>query len=382
MRSRLTDRVYTDWLQKMYSYLPQDLQALCPDVNRRNGKNRIVSKDIAALSMEELCQEAGVRLLYHFILIRPVVESRRITCAVFQTKSGLRAIRAHTFIDATGDANLAEAAGCRFELGDREHGLCQPMTLCFKLSHVNPNACSRERVQELFEKARKDGVIDTCREDLLRFGYYDDDVLHFNATRVVGKSPLEPLERSAAEEEGRKQMRQIVKWLRSTVPGFESARIHSMGSEIGVRESRRVKGKARLDADAFQRRARFDDAVARCNYPIDIHSTTGCGTTIVSMGVDEFYEIPYGCIVADDLDNLLIAGRPISVSHEIHASIRVMPPACSIGQAAGAAGALAVRRNTDVSRLDGRDVRKELVAHGAKLDCSGVRRISQKEEIG
>ena len=256
------------------------------------------------------------------------------------------------------------------------------MTLCFKLSHVNPNACSRERVQELFEKARKDGVIDTCREDLLRFGYYDDDVLHFNATRVVGKSPLEPLERSAAEEEGRKQMRQIVKWLRSTVPGFESARIHSMGSEIGVRESRRVKGKARLDADAFQRRARFDDAVARCNYPIDIHSTTGCGTTIVSMGVDEFYEIPYGCIVADDLDNLLIAGRPISVSHEIHASIRVMPPACSIGQAAGAAGALAVRRNTDVSRLDGRDVRKELVAHGAKLDCSGVRRISQKEEIG
>ena len=286
---------------------------------------------------------------------------------VFHTKAGLRAVLARTFVDATGDGNLAVAAGCRYEIGDRENGLCQPMTLCFKLSHVNPEACSREEVQRLFEEAKAAGVIDTCREDLLRFGYYDEDIVHFNATRVIGKSPLDPLERSLAEEEGRRQMRQIVDWLRNSVPGYEQARIHSMGSEIGVRESRRIRGLAYLDADAFRDRARFPDAIARCNYPIDIHSATGSGTKIVAMGVNEFFEIPYGCIAAADVDNLLIAGRPISVSHEIHASTRVMPPACSIGQAAGAAAALSVRENTDPCRLDGRMVRRELIARGAAL---------------
>ncbi len=360
--------LYMEWLQKMYCCLPPDLRRDCINAQRRNGKNRIVSKDIAALAMEELCQESGVRLLYHFMLIRVLRDGRRITGAVFHTKAGFRAVLARTFIDASGDGNLAVAAGCGFEMGDREHGLCQPMTLCFKLSHVNPDACSREEVQRLFEEAKGAGVIDTCREDLLRFGYYDEDVVHFNATRVIGKSPLDPLERSLAEEEGRRQMRQIVEWLRASVPGYEQARIHSMGSEIGVRESRRIRGMAYLDVDAFRDRARFPDAIARCNYPIDIHSATGSGTKIVAMGVNEFFEIPYGCIVAADVDNLLIAGRPISVSHEIHASTRVMPPACSIGQAAGAAAALSIREKTDPCRLDGRAVRRELIARGAKLN--------------
>ena len=309
-----------------------------------------------------------VRLLYHFTFLRTVTENRRILYAVFHTKSGFCAIQARTFIDASGDGNLAVASGCQFEFGDRKTGLCQPMTLCFKLSHVDPNGCSREEIQKRFEEAKTKGIIETCREDLLRFGYYDDDILHFNSTRVIGKSPLDPLERSLAEEEGRRQMRQIVNWLRSSVPGFEHAEIHSMGSEIGVRESRRIKGRAYLDTDAFQNRARFPDAIARCNYPIDIHSATGSGTKIVAMGVNEFFEIPYGCIVAADLENLLIAGRPISVSHEIHASTRVMPPACSIGQAAGAAGALAAREKTDVAFLDGCAVRRELIQRGAKLN--------------
>ena len=360
--------VYIDWLQKMYRSLPPELRAECSDVEHRNGKNRIVSKDIAALAMEELCQEAGVQLLYHFSLFRLLQDGRRITGAVFHTKAGLRAVLARTFIDASGDGNLALAAGCRYEMGDREHGLCQPMTLCFKLSHVNPEACSREEVQRLFEEAKGAGVIDTCREDLLRFGYYDEDVVHFNATRVIGKSPLDPLERSLAEEEGRRQMRQIVEWLRSSVPGYEQARIHSMGSEIGVRESRRILGLAYLDTEAFRDRAHFPDAIARCNYPIDIHSATGSGTKIVAMGVNEFFEIPYGCIVAADVDNLLMAGRPISVSHEIHASTRVMPPACSIGQAAGAAAALSIRKNTPPCHLDGCEVRRELIIRGADLN--------------
>ena len=162
-------------------------------------------------------------------------------------------------------------------------------------------------------------------------------------------------------------MRHFIKWLRSEIPGFEHARIYSMAPEIGVRESRRIKGRSYLTQENFVNRSKFPDAIARCNYPIDIHSVTGTGTSFVHMNKNEYYEIPFGCVVAADIDNLTVAGRPISVSHELHASSRVMPPACSVGQAAGLAASMASKRGICSSELDGVEVRKHLVAMGAWL---------------
>ena len=241
------------------------------------------------------------------------------------------------------------------------------MTLCFKLSHVDKSRVDRKKVQELYRKAQADGRIECKREDVLMFGYYDDDIVHFNTTRVLGKSAIDALQRSEAELEGRRQMRQFVDWLRSEVPGFEHAMIHSMAAEIGVRESRRIKGRAYLTREDFLKRSKFPDAIARCNYPIDIHSVTGAGTECVFMPKSEYYEIPFGCIVAADVDNLTVGGRPISVSHDLHASSRVMPPACTVGQAAGLAAAMASRRGISSSELKGVEVRKRLTELGAWL---------------
>ena len=358
--------VYTELMERMWTYLPGEYRPSEKDTDW-NSRRFIVSKDLISLAMEDLCLEAGVKLFYHFRLVAVVAENRKIRYAVFHTKSGFVAIQAKNFVDASGDGDLAVLAGCRFEFGDLEHGLCQPMTLCFKLSHVDPSILDRQKMQELYLKAQADGRIECKRENVLMFSYFEDDVFHFNTTRVLAKSAVDALQRSEAELEGRKQMRQFVEWLRSEVPGFEHAMIHSMAPEIGVRESRRIKGRAYLTQEDFVRRSKFPDAIARCNYPIDIHSVTGSGTSFVTMQKSEYYEIPFGCIVAADIDNLTIAGRPISVSHELHASSRVMPPACSVGQAAGVAAAMASEKGLCSSELDGVEVRRRLVSMGAWL---------------
>ena len=115
------------------------------------------------------------------------------------------------------------------------------------------------------------------------------------------------------------------------------------------------------------RRAKFPDAIARCNYPIDIHSTTGSGTELVHIPRGEYYEIPYGCIVPKDVSNLTIGSRCVSADHAAHSSMRVMPPVCSVGQAAGMAAALAVKKGVGQARLDGVEVRESLKAQGAWL---------------
>jgi len=136
---------------------------------------------------------------------------------------------------------------------------------------------------------------------------------------------------------------------------------------IGVRESRRVRGHAYLARADYERCAKYPDGIARVRYPIDIHSPSGSGTEIVHLPPDEWYEIPYGCIVPLKIDNLLVGGRPISVDHAVHSSMRVMPPACTVGQAAGVAAALAAAQGVPPASLAGVDVKAALVAQGVAL---------------
>ena len=173
---------------------------------------------------------------------------------------------------------------------------------------------------------------------------------------------------SLAEAEiiGRRQVREYFKWLRRCVPGFEDAELINMG-DIGVRESRRVLGHYYLTANELADCCKFPDAIARCSYPVDIHNPRGTGTIIKVIPPGDFYEVPYGCIVPKDVDNLTIGGRPVSADIAAHSSLRIMPTACSIGQAAGLAAAMAVRGDTIPAKLDGVAVREALKAFGAKL---------------
>jgi hypothetical protein len=365
--------VYLEWARRMRDYLPPKFAQERPFDGENRDSCRQMHKDLALLAAEDLLVDAGCGQLYHhtlFDVLGPrgdAVRAGRIEAAVVHAKDGLCAVRGRIFIDATGDADLAFLAGCECESGG-PGGHSQPMTLCFKLEGVDEaRRASREEINALYDRARREGRLDVPRENVLLFPCLAEGVVHFNTTRILHKSGTDGRDLSAAEIEGRRQVRQLLRFLREEVSGFEQAALRSIAQHVGVRESRRVVGLARLAAGDFHRAARFDDAIARCRYAIDIHNPDGEGTKIVAMPDGDFYEIPYGCIVPRDCANLLVAGRPVSASHEMHASLRIMPTACSIGQAAGMAAAMSVQAGRDPRELDGREVRRRLREAGARL---------------
>lgn len=358
--------VYVDWVKKMHNYFPESSNFSTLE-KTPSAYNLIISKDMALLAAEDLLLEAGVRLYYHHTLFDAVTKNGAIDSIVLHSKSGLTAARAKVYVDCSGDADLAAKAGCEIEYGG-EHGFCQPMTTCFKLSKVDREKMpSRAEINAIYEAAKQRGEINCVRENVLWFEYFDKDVVHFNTTRIIKKSAINGIELSEAEIDGRQQIREYLKFLRKNVPGFENAEIYSIASHIGVRESRRVKCVSYLTAEAFEKRSKYPDGIAKVRYPIDIHNPQGTGTIITTMPEGEWYEIPYGCIVSKDVNNLLIGGRPISVDHALHSSMRVMPPACSVGQAAGMAAATAIQQHKKPGQLDGVEIREKLREQGAWL---------------
>ena len=365
----LDEGVYTDWLDRIESY-----------GGRRRG-TLVFNPNVARLAAEDLCLEAGVRLLYHHRTAQVETAERRITCVVLHTKSGLSAARAGQYIDGTGDGDLCAAAGCAFEYGGEGTEYVQPMTLCFKLKLDRadaPPGRGREdlytlvreqnnRIQQAFRRAQEDGRIHCPRENVLMFRGVDGDVVHFNTTRVIKKSSINGAELSEAEIEARRQLRELVAVLRSDVPIFRNARVYSIAPQIGIRESRRILGRYYLTRKDYEDCAAFPDGVARVNYPIDIHSPTGSGTEIVRLPKGGWYEVPFGCLLPRDVDNLAIGSRCISVDHAVHASCRVMAPVCSLGHAAGTAAAMAIQQGVDVCRVDGRELKQRLIRAGRNL---------------
>lgn len=359
--------VYLEWLNAMRSYLsdePKTSEAVI-------ARERFIDKNAAILAAEDLLLEAGVTLAYHHQLFDVKTSKRNIDHIILFSKSGLTNAKARIYIDCTGDGDLGAKAGCDCEIGNR-HGQLQPMTLSFKLENVDTEALGtdllarRRALTAIYVEAKKKGEVDCPRDDILVFDCFEDGVLHFNTTRVNGFSGISGMDLAKAEIEGRRQMRQIINLLKTRCPACQNARIRSMGAVIGVRETRRIKGRAYLTRDAYIERKKYPDAIARCGYPIDIH-IPGSSDGAPPLPRGEWYEIPYGCIVANDLDNLLLGGRLISSDHAINGSLRVMPPTCTIGQAAGMAAAMSINENLPPFELNGEDVRKALAEFGAHL---------------
>jgi hypothetical protein len=340
----------------------------------------------------EMMREAGVELLLHSYFLSAETDGETVKGATFATIAGMRTERARTAIDATADALVAAASGVPTQQGD-ERGRVQPATLIFRLSHVNlaelaayvrehpgemrSALAKRERTPEnltavaglysLWEQARADGVVDIPRELVSFFiSPYPDEVT-VNMTRVVDVDPLDPVDLTRAEVESRLQAMQLFEFFRSRVPGFQNARIAGTGTQIGIRESRRIVGRYTLTRDDVLSGRKFSDAVARSAYPIDLHNPSGSGTITHRLKLGESYEIPYRCLVPVNREALLVAGRCISTTHEALASTRLTPTVMTLGQAAGTAAALASKSGARVADVDATTLRAQLVADGVLL---------------
>ena len=330
-------------------------------------KGELFLEEELKLVLNDMVLEAGVSLLFHAYVSRVNREGERIRSLTLATKSGELLLEADCFIDATGDAQLAFLADCPTVLGREPDRLCQPMTLCFRVGNVDVDAFfdSKERWKTAHARALSDGALINPRENILVFKSPIKNVLHFNTTRIVKKNPTDPLDVTEAEIVARKQVFEIYEILKKNADGLEDSFLMMTAPEIGVRESRMIVGDYVLTESDCRAFAKFEDAIAACNYDIDIHNPEGSGTSHYYFPDGAYYTIPYRSLIPKGIDNMLVAGRCISSDHGAQASYRIMPVVCCIGEAAGIAAAMSLSSAADVRRTDVKDLQERLNSNGA-----------------
>ena len=220
---------------------------------------------------------------------------------------------------------------------------------------------------DLLRRATEEGRLELPREDMLFFATPHEHEVSVNSTRVTRVLGTDVWDLSYAEWCSRRQMRQISAFLRRYVPGFERSYVVQSGVNIGVRETRRILGDYQLTVQDVLNARKFEDAIARGSYPVDIHNPKGSGTLLKRLPPGEAYDIPLRCLLPRGSEGLLVAGRCLSGTHEAHSSYRVMPIAMATGQAAGVCAALAARKAAAPRSIDVKDVQGELRRQGASL---------------
>jgi hypothetical protein len=279
-------------------------------------------------------------------------------------------------IDSTGDADLAAACGVPCGVGRDEDGLCQPCSTMFNVGGIDKTALladglpeARRRVNGRFRDARDAGRLDfPFKPNVAFYEYPRPGVLHFNATRMQGVPALTSEELTRVETEGRRQTDVLVRWLTREVPEFRHAFLESVAAHVGVRETRRVRGRYRMTREDVIEGARFEDGIARSRYFIDIHAPSGPvdphaapeGGARAEFTPKRYYEIPFRCLQPEGVENLLVACRAISTTFEAHAATRVMATMHAVGEAAGRAAGIARERGTELVEVPGAEVRRRV----------------------
>lgn len=317
--------------------------------------------------LNDMMREAGVDVLFHTYVSSVEKNDNCINCIRVSTISGIIELDSTYYIDATGDAQVAYLADCPTVLGRESDHLCQPMTLCFRLGNVDVESflASRDKLKVAYQQALENGELINPRENVLMFKNPISNVLHFNTTRVVKLDPTSVFDVSKAEMIARDQVREIYEFMKKHADGLENSYLMMTASEIGVRESRMIVGDYVLTEKDCRDFRIFDDAIAACNYDIDIHNPEGTGTSHYYFPPGKYYTIPYRSLIPLGVNNMLVAGRCISSDHGAQASYRIMPVVCCIGEAAGVAIALAKKYDCEVRKIPVNELQNTLKQRGA-----------------
>ncbi|MDP2982870.1 MAG: FAD-dependent oxidoreductase [Candidatus Latescibacter sp.] len=318
--------------------------------------------------LDRFVLDSGAELLLHAQAIGVLKKGNAVKALRVFHKGGVEDLSADIFVDSTGDGDIAAWAGAKIEIGREGDSACQPMTASFRMAGVDVKKMpDGQEINRLYDEAKQRGEVKNPRENVLKFRTVHHDVIHFNTTRVIGKTALDGWSMTEAEIEGRRQVEEMSRFLKKRVPGFENSYLMKTGTQIGVRESRRVMGKYVLIAKDVLGARHFDDGIACGSYDIDIHNPSGTGTVIQRLKEGTYYQIPYRCLVPEGIDNVIVAARCISSTHEAHSSLRVMPIVWAIGQAGGTAAALCVKKKILPTAVPAAELRKILVEQKAFL---------------
>ncbi|MGD8603785.1 MAG: FAD-dependent oxidoreductase [Anaerolineales bacterium] len=331
-----------------------------------------VTYDIEALKMllEEMVLESGAKLLYHSFVPDIVFHQGEIKSVLLSNKAGLRRIDANYFIDGTGDADIAARAGAPFELAGTEGRVVQSLSTIFYMGNVDNErafSLSQEERTRIMAEAEESGEYRLTRIGGSIHPTPHPGFIHANLTRVPNVDATDPFALTQAEIEGRRQANEYARFLINEHPGFENAFLAMTASHIGVRETRRILGEYVLTGEDVVSGAKFDDAVACCSAPIEDHHA---GTDVRWKYVqgDGYYHIPYRSLLPQKVDNLLVAGRCLSATHEAQASARNSAQCMVMGEAAGLAAVLANQAQVRPADISPSQLKSVLLDQGFVLE--------------
>ncbi len=349
--------------------------------------------DFFKVVADHLVRESGIRPILHCYAADVIFEegSNRLKGIVTESKSGRQVVLAQRIIDCTGDADIAHLAGASYRKTPKDKML--GMTTVFNASGVN-----KDRFLE-YTEAKPATYADwsrtwqqqtTGKEEVLRSPYLDKEfdearalgviaqdstnlggswsslteageANNLNLAHMYGYDPTDVQDLTKAEMQGRAEALQALMALKAVVPGFEKAKLRNFGMTIGVRDSRKIIGRYNLTGDDVRNQAKFDDSIGIFPEFVDGYAV------LILPSTGRYFEVPYGCMVPLEVDNLLVAGRCVAGDMVSHAAMRNMMACTVTGQGAGVAAAVSLQRNVSTAAVDMADVQSELQRQGVRL---------------
>ena len=368
-----TSGLMSHWTGSCASPLYFDILKRSAENNEGEFKDKIVNlidpEKLKTLYLEML-DEVGCKIMLYTFAMDAICDGDKILGARVVNKSGITDIFAKVTIDATGDGDIAAKAGAEFILGRESDNKMQPATLMFKVGGVDyDRAVFLGSFESTYETP--DGELQSLAKEhipypaghILTYKSTLPGVVTCNMTNAVGIDGTNADDLTKATLTCRRQMENIIKYLRRFVPGYENCYIISSASLMGIRETRHFKGKYILNEQDILEARVFDDYVVKDAYfNFDVHNITGAG--LDKTGVQKHfkqtkgYTIPYRCLIPEKKENLLLCGRNISGTHMAHSNFRVMPICVGIGEAAGAAAYIASSQERSLSDVSAREIRE------------------------
>jgi hypothetical protein len=335
---------------------------------------------------DKLVQDANITPILHCLAVDAIMEDQTIRGVITESKSGRQAILAKRIIDATGDADIAFHSGAPFRKSPKNE--LMEVSVNFGASginigkflmyvYLNPSSLGdwgetsgKEEsffttyLVEPFNKAKEAGEIPKDVDIESYWTNYTDagEITSFNGIHMKEIDPLDVWDLTKAEIEGRKRVLWAIKALKKYTPGFKKARLRTIGTSLGVRESRKIFGEYEITEHDIRNQARFEDSIGICpefidGYGIAIMPTTG-----------RYFQVPYGIIVPQKVENLLVAGRCVAGDRITHAATRQMCCCIVTGQGAGVAAAVSIKDNVSCRQVSISKVQEALKKQGVRID--------------
>jgi hypothetical protein len=347
-------------MHRVVQGVASDLLARIDRLGGLNAPHLILGKifaqayDTAAykIAADGLLAAHRVDILFHALGAGVVMQdNRRIAALMVETKAGRQAVRSDIFIDCSGDGDLAAWAGARFEVGDNAGSMLYP-SMMFRLNGIDPDKAGDawRTIPQLMEQAEAAGTHRFPRKAAIVRPQKSGIEWRVNFTQLKRSdgnaiNGLEPDDLTRGEIDGRRQAVEAFNFLR-TVPGFEKSYIVDLPPQLGIRETRRVVGGYMLSGEDVLGCASFEDSIGVNGWPMESHVAGDVVFTFPPIPESRgFNELPYRMLTPEGLDNLLVAGRCASMTHDGQSAARVSGACFAMGEAAGTAAALALDGN-------------------------------------